>query len=125
LRRAVLDALAVAAKAGLVASGFSKVETALAQDHVVGLIHAADAARDGVRKLTAALRRRHAAAAEQVPSIEAFTSEQLDLALGRANVIHAALLAGPASETLLVRYRRYEHFRTASSDHHHRDTERK
>ena len=125
LRRATLDALAMAGKSALVPSGFSKVETALIRDHVVALIHAADAGRDGVRKLAAALRRQYGAEADQVASIEAFTSEELGLALGRANVIHAALLAGPASKTVLARYRRYEHFRTASSDHHHRDTERK
>jgi hypothetical protein len=37
----------------------------------------------------------------------------LDLALGRPNVIHAALLAGRASETFMARLRRLERFRTA------------
>jgi uncharacterized protein len=36
----------------------------------------------------------------------------LDLALGRPNVIHAALLAGPVSDTFLARLRRLERFRT-------------
>ena len=44
--------------------------------------------------------------------IEFLTSAQLDLALGRPNVIHAALLAGPASDTFLARFRRLERFRT-------------
>jgi uncharacterized protein len=34
------------------------------------------------------------------------------LALGRPNVVHAALLAGPAGETFLVRLRRLERFRS-------------
>lgn len=123
LERAVLDALAVACKAGLVPSGFTKVENALAQDHVVGLIHAADGQPDGVRKLSAALRRNLGPDA-QVVAIEAFTSRQLDLALGRANVIHAALLAGSASETVIARYRRFEQFRAAGPEHDHHDTER-
>jgi uncharacterized protein len=38
----------------------------------------------------------------------------LDLALGRSNVIHAALLAGPESETFLARISRLERFRTGS-----------
>ena len=40
------------------------------------------------------------------------TTAQLDLALSRPNVVHAALLAGPASETFLARCRRLERFRT-------------
>jgi hypothetical protein len=43
--------------------------------------------------------------------VEAFTSAQLDLALGRLNVVHAALLAGRASEAFLVRWRFLENFR--------------
>ena len=43
------------------------------------------------------------------------TSAQLDLALGRPNVIHAALLAGPSSDTFLARLRRLERFRTGEA----------
>jgi hypothetical protein len=41
------------------------------------------------------------------------TTSQLDLALGRPNVIHAALLAGRATETFMARLRRLERFRSA------------
>ena len=58
LVRAALDALAIAGKAGLVAAGFAKVEAAITRDAIVGVIHAADAAPDGVAKLAGALRRR-------------------------------------------------------------------
>jgi len=34
--------------------------------------------------------------------------------LGRSNVVHAALLAGPESETFLARTARLERFRTGS-----------
>jgi predicted RNA-binding protein YlxR (DUF448 family) len=121
LQRAVLDALAMAGKAGLVPNGFTKVESALGHGHVLALIHASDAAPDGVRKLAAA-QRRSQGAESAILAIEAFTSQQLDLALGRANVIHAALLAGPASETVIARYRRHEQFRAGRPEH--QDTER-
>jgi hypothetical protein len=39
------------------------------------------------------------------------TAAQLDLALGRPNVVHAALLAGRATETFMARLRRLERFR--------------
>ena len=110
LERAALDALAMAGKAGLVATGFTRVEAALAQQEVIALLHAAEAAADGVRKLDAGWRRRP----ERGPivTIGILTSAQLDLALGRPNVIHAALLAGPSSDTFLARLRRLERFRT-------------
>jgi uncharacterized protein len=115
LERAVLDALAMAGKAGLVAAGFGKTESALDHEDVVGLLHAAGAAADGTRKLEAASRRRRS---EAPPVVIGFlNSAQLDLALNRPNVVHAALLAGPASETFLARCRRLERFRTG--DQHH------
>jgi hypothetical protein len=47
----------------------------------------------------------------KIPVVSAFNSAQLNLALGRPNVVHAALLAGPASETFLGRCARLERFR--------------
>jgi predicted RNA-binding protein YlxR (DUF448 family) len=110
LERGALDALAMAGKAGRVATGFTRVEAALAQQEVIALLHAAEAAADGVRKLDAGWRRRP----ERGPivTIGILTSAQLDLALGRPNVIHAALLAGPSSDTFLARLRRLERFRS-------------
>jgi uncharacterized protein len=39
----------------------------------------------------------------------------LDLALNRPNVVHAALLTGPGSETFLTRVARLTRFRTGQS----------
>ncbi|HZS63579.1 MAG TPA: RNA-binding protein [Xanthobacteraceae bacterium] len=112
LERAALDALAIAGKAGQAVSGFSKVEAALADGNVVAVLHANDAAADGVRKLTAAVRRFSEAEGREPLVISAFSAAQLNLALGRPNVIHAALLAGPAAETFIARHARLERFRT-------------
>jgi predicted RNA-binding protein YlxR (DUF448 family) len=113
LVRGALDALAIAGKAGLVTAGFAKVEAAIAHDAIVGLVHAADAGSDGVAKLSGVLRRREDPA--PVVVIKAFTTAQLDLALGRSNVVHAALLAGPANDTFLARYARLERFRAGAT----------
>jgi len=110
LERAAIDALAMAGKAGLVATGFAKVEAALAHDKVIALLHAAEASPDGARKLDAALRRRPKD--RPIGVVSSLTVAQLDLALGRPNVIHAALLAGTPSDTFLARLRRLERFRT-------------
>jgi hypothetical protein len=44
------------------------------------------------------------------------TTEQLDLALGRSNVIHAALLAGSAGKTFLSRSQTLVRYRMADDD---------
>lgn len=93
---AALQSLSLARKAGALTLGFMKVEGAIADGKVAALIHASDASEDGVRKLNAALRR--LAGAEIAPVFRIFTADQLSLALGRPNVIHAALLAGGASD---------------------------
>jgi predicted RNA-binding protein YlxR (DUF448 family) len=111
IENAVLDALAIAHKAGKVAIGFAKTEAAIDHGTVAGVLQAADAAPDGVRKLQAGLRRRFGDEAEKIAVIAVMTSAQLDLALGRSNVVHAALLAGPESETFLARAARLDRFR--------------
>jgi hypothetical protein len=115
LEQGALAALAIGHKAGRVAIGFAKAEAALDRDRVAALIRAADAAADGARKLDAALRRRGERDAESIPVIETFTSAQLDLALGRSNVVHAALLAGRESDTFIARAGLLARFRTGSS----------
>ena len=113
LERSCSEALAMAAKAGQVVSGYAKVEGLLETGRAEALIHASDGAADGIRKLDAIAgqRSRNIGDSHRLPIVTALTSAQLDLALGRSNVIHAALLAGPASKTflsrcqILVRYR--------------------
>lgn len=122
LVRGVIEALAMAAKAGQVVSGFGKVEDALksrqARDSVKALIHASDGAADGIRKLDAVARQNAGINDEshEFPVVAALTSEQLDLALGRSNVIHAALLAGPAGNTFLSRSQTLVRYRMADED---------
>jgi predicted RNA-binding protein YlxR (DUF448 family) len=119
LERFVVDALAMAAKAGQVISGFTKVADALERQGAVrALVHATDGAADGIRKLDAIVRQNggnngHSA---DVRIVNVLTSEQLDLALGRSNVIHAALLAGPASDTFLSRSQMLVRYRMADDD---------
>jgi uncharacterized protein len=116
--RGAVEALAMAAKAGQVVAGFAKVEGALQGHQAVALIHAADGAPDGIRKLDAILRQKAGNDGEspEFPVIGVLTSEQLDLALGRSNVIHAALLAGAAGKTFLSRSQILVRYRMADDD---------
>jgi predicted RNA-binding protein YlxR (DUF448 family) len=122
LVRSVVEALAMAAKAGRVLSGFSKVEAALqgrqTATAIQALIHASDGAVDGIRKLDglALQNRGNRAESPEIPIVTALTSAELDLALGRSNVVHAALLAGPASRTFLSRSQTLVRYRSADDD---------
>ena len=108
-----LQRLSLANKAGLVTTGFAKVEAAIGEGDIIAILHAADGGQDGKRKVGQALRRRFG---EQTPpEMECFGSAQLDLALGRTNVIHAALQAGPASAALLASMKRLLVYRAAAT----------
>jgi uncharacterized protein len=116
LERSVLDALAIARKAGDVVTGFVAAADALETKPVVALLHAQDAAVEGRRKLASLLQRRDIHDAKGIVTITALTSAQLDLALGRSNVVHAALLAGRASATVIARWRVLDRFRMGEPD---------
>ncbi|MBM3563419.1 MAG: RNA-binding protein [Alphaproteobacteria bacterium] len=107
-----LRMLSLANKAGAVMPGFGKVADALAQGSVAALVEARDGGEDGKRKLAQAARRTGFAA----PVIGLFSSLQLDLALGRTNVIHAALAEGGASTAFVARCRRLAAYRGVSID---------
>ena len=117
LERAALDALGIVQKAGRVKTGFAKTEAALADNPIAAVLQASDGSADGARKIAAAvMRRKMDENAGEIPIIVAFATAQLDLALGRSNVVHAALLAGPASNGFLARCQSLERFRTVAPD---------
>jgi hypothetical protein len=121
LEDAALGTFGLARKAGSVLTGFAKVEAAIAKEDLAGLVHASEAGEDGVGKLAAAVSRRirqgrdanpaHLTEKNGIPVIRSFSGVQLDLALGRSNVIHAALLAGRASDIFLERVTALERYR--------------
>ena len=115
LARDALQYLSLVNKAGLVVTGFAKVEKLIAGEATIaGMVHAVDAGDDGVRKMGQLLSRRYGEAAAAVPRAILFASGQMDLALGRANVIHAALKTGPAAQAFFARARRLSLYRGAS-----------
>lgn len=109
-------ALSLANKAGQVVTGTMKVEQALLSGAAALLLHAADARPDGVRKLDALARRAGREAVDvhrrAIDVVDCLPGAELDLALGRSNVVHAALLAHPTTAGFLARCRRLERWRT-------------
>ncbi len=114
LERDCLQMLAFANKAGLVIAGFGKVAGALESGAVSVLIEARDGGEDGRRKLAQCVRRADALTGARPKIVTIFASRQLDLALGRTNVIHAALAAGGPSAAFMARHARLAAYRGES-----------
>ena len=94
LRGQVISHLSLARKAGEAVCGATKVEEALAKGQVRVLLNASDGSVDGNRKIS-----NKAGAATLVCNL--LQSSEMDLAFGRANVIHAAVTAGGLAERLV------------------------
>ena len=108
LAEAALSALSLANKAGEAVFGKAKVEEAIAKGRVLALLHAREAAEDGCRKLDGKGR---GMSEGRIPSIRAFGVDELSLASGRTNVIHAALIQGGAARNVLTAASRLERYR--------------
>ncbi len=115
LERDALQSLSMANKAGLVVAGAFKVDAAIADGGIAVLIQASDGAPDGLAKRARALRSQDGDGAG-VARLNLFSSHQLGLALGRANVIHAALKSGAATSAFLARAERLRCFRATETD---------
>jgi len=116
LERDALQSLSMANKAGLVFAGAFKVDAAIAAGGVTALLQASDGASDGAAKRGQALRVKLGPAAGTIARINVFSSSQLGLALGKANVIHAALKSGAASSAFLARAERLRRYRASEAD---------
>jgi hypothetical protein len=104
LRRQALGLVSLAKKAGQAVAGFDKVEEMARRDEAGILLHAREAAADGRRKID-----RLASPGTEI--VNFFGVNELDLAFGRSNVIHAAVRKGPLAAQLALavqRNRMYE-----------------
>ena len=110
LWKSALDALSFANKAGALVLGFERVLAALDSGKIAAVIHASDAGADGLRKLESA-RSRVETTDLPIKSIDCFSNEQLSLALGRPNVVHAALFDAPAARNFIEQTERLLRFR--------------
>jgi hypothetical protein len=116
LARRALAALSIANKAGLVVAGHAKVEALIERGEAEVLLQASDGAADGTGRLS----RKHLAIARAggrsgaVTSL--FSSDELGLAIGRGNVVHAALSDGGATKAFLSEAERLARYRSGSSE---------
>ncbi|MDA0339255.1 MAG: RNA-binding protein [Proteobacteria bacterium] len=107
LEQGCLNLLGLARKAGDLVAGFEKVKAWLGKGTAMLLISASDAAADGRRKL------------QQIdpalPIITLFSGDQLSLALGRENVIHAAFRSGGLARRFVAEAGRLAVYRQTES----------
>jgi len=116
LVRSALGALGLARKAGAVQLGATKADVAVRAGEALAVLHAAEAAPDGVRKLVQARRAVAHLGGPRIPAFKLFSEAELGLAFGGANVIHAAVLASDAGRTALKRLVALDRYRGGSPD---------
>ena len=116
LAKSALGALGLARKAGKVALGAAKVEKAVRSGAAELVLHAHEAAEDGVRKITQARRATVHLGGPEIAAYKLFGESELSLAMGGTNVIHAALLAGSAGTAAARRVEALDRYRGGSPE---------
>ena len=103
LVKSALGAILMARKAGQFVTGAAKCDAAVRSGQAVAVLHAHEAAPDGVRKLDQARRAVEYMDGPVIPAFKLFPEAELGLAIGGANVIHAAVLDGQAGRAAVRR----------------------
>lgn len=111
-----MQAFAMARKAGLLITGFAKVDAALRSNKADAVFHASDAAEDGRRKIASAVAFVSHAGGADVQVFDCLTRDQMSAALGLENVNHAAALPGGATRHLMAAARRLQTYREGDAD---------
>jgi len=107
LARSCLNLLGLARRAGEIVTGYQQVAAAIAAGEVAVVLTASDAQRHGKQKIAAKSKGYEVPA----PVIGLFDGEELSLALGRENVVHAALRPGGLAKRFRAECARLAGFR--------------
>ena len=110
LVRRCLEQLGLARREGVLISGFEKAAAAIRSGKAAWLIEAADGSADGRGKLLALARRQ----SPEPKVCGAFSADDLSLALGLENAIHAVLLEGGRADRWTFEVERLAGFRPLS-----------
>lgn len=91
LKRRCLERLALIQKSGQIITGFTKLKSALENNEIAVLIHAVEAAPDGIKKLAAKKTASTRHTNRPIPVVRSFTGSDLDAALGGSNLTHIGI----------------------------------
>jgi len=111
LERQAMDRLGLEARASNLVTGSEKIEVAARRGQVRMLLHAADAAPDGRRKLDQAWRvGEEAEGTDRAGALLPVGREALSRAMGRDNVVHIAVTDGRAAARLAALLSRWQSY---------------
>lgn len=111
----LLNTLSLANKAGLVSTGAEKVEKLLDSGKAAALVHGGDGTAEGRRKLDRKFSAIQRDKGQPAPIVDWLTIEQMSLAIGRSNVVHAGLIQGGATRRFLSEAERLKRYRSGFS----------
>lgn len=111
LVRRCLDLLGLARREGVLISGFEKSAASIRSGKAAWVLEAADGSADGRGKILALARH------QTCKICGAFTADDLSLALGLENAIHAVLLAGGRADRWTIQVERLAGFRPLRPPH--------
>lgn len=114
--KSALGAIGLARKAGQVAMGAAKVDSAVRSGEALAVLHAQEASDDGIRKIRSARLATAHLGGPRIDAYKLFSDAELGLALGGTNVIHAAVLAGDAGKAALKRVVALDRYRGGTRD---------
>ena len=97
-------------KAGALVSGSGKVDGAVRSGKARLVLHATEAATDGVRKIDQARYAMERDGGPAIPADRLFTEDELGLAFGGDRVIHAAVLRTGGGESFAARLERFHSY---------------
>lgn len=101
-----LSLLGFARRAGAIAFGHDRVREMIEGGRAALLIEASDASPGSRARMTAR--------SGDLPQVALFTREELGAPLGRDEIVHIALEAGPLTESFLAAARRLDEFRRSA-----------
>ena len=110
LVKRVVNGLSIANKAGLVVQGFAQVDATLDGGQVVCVLHGNDGALGGREKIDRKFKAINESRGQAGFVVTELTIDQMSLAIGRSNVVHAALISGGATTRLLDEAKRLKRF---------------
>ena len=116
LREHVVRTLPMLRKSGDLVSGAGKVDALVRAGEAALVLHAAEAAADGVRKIDQAIHAGHAEHGSRPAVSDLLTSEELGLAFGGDRVIHAAIRRSGGGITLAERLARFRDYLGTGAD---------
>jgi predicted RNA-binding protein YlxR (DUF448 family) len=113
LAKRLAGAVSMANKAGVLVAGFSRVEELIGRGQAAVVIHAADGSLDGKAKLDRKFKALLGSGRAGEATVGELTGPELDLAMGRSNVVHAAATESGASRRILEEAGRLRRYRGA------------